>query len=107
MEDKKVLCGASHYEQKYYLNPAYEKLPQLVKDELKAMCVLFVEDVSGIILLEFDDEGNLKIVVTAKDDDFYFDEIGSRLKVKQLQEEKRELFGQLEQYYSAVMQNKI
>lgn len=102
MEDKKVLCGASHYEQKFYLNPFYEKLPSLVKDELKAMCVLFVEEVSGIILLEFDDEGNLKIVVTSKENDFYFDEIGSRLKVKQMQEEKRELFGQLEEYYHAV-----
>jgi len=103
MDDKKVLCGANHYEQKYYLNPVYDKLPSLVKDELKAMCVLFVEEVSGIILLEFDDEGNLKIVVTAKEDDFYFDEIGSRLKVKQLQDQKRELFGQLEQYYAAVV----
>lgn len=101
MEDRKVLCGASHYEQKFYLNPAHDMLPTAVKDELKAMCVLFVEDVSGIIILEFDDDGNLKIVVTAKDDDFYFDEIGSRLKVKQLQEEKKELFSQLEEYYHA------
>lgn len=101
MEDMKVLCGASHYEQKFYLNPAYDRLPQAVKDELKAMCVLFVEDVSGIILLEFNEEGSLRIVVTAKDDDFYFDEIGSRLKVKQLQDEKRELFEQLEDYYDA------
>lgn len=102
MEDKKVLCGASYYEQKFYINPFYDKLPTLVKDELKAMCVLFVEEVSGIILLEFDDGGNLKIVVTSKEDDFYFDEIGSRLKVKQMQEEKKELFGQLEEYYHAV-----
>lgn len=101
MEDRKVLCGASYYEQKFYINPVYEVLPQLVKDELKAMCVLFVEEVSGIIMLEFDDEGNLRIVVTAKEDDFYFDEIGSRLKVKQLQDEKRELFEQLEEYYHA------
>ena len=102
MEDKRVLCGASHYEQKFYINPFYEKLPTLVKEELKAMCVLFVEEVSGIIILEFDEEGNLKIVVTSKETDYYFDEIGSRLKVKQLQDEKRELFGQLEEYYHAV-----
>ncbi len=101
MEDRKILCGASHYEKKFYMNGAYENLPQAVKDELKALCVLFVEEVSGIILLEFSEEGNLNIVVTAKENDFYFDEIGSRLKVKQLQEEKKELFGQLEEYYDA------
>ena len=101
-EDKKVLCAASYYEQKFYLNPFYEVLPDAVKEELKIMCVLFVQDVSGIIILEFDDNGNLNIVVTSKEDDFYFDEIGSELKVRQIREEKRELFGQLEEYYDAV-----
>lgn len=100
--DKKVLCGANYYEQKFYLNPAYEGLPQAVKDELKIMCVLFVQEVSGIIIFEFNGQGNLNIVVTAKDSDAYFDEIGSALKVKQLRREKAELFAQLEEYYNAV-----
>lgn len=99
MENRRILCGASYYEQKFYLNPVYEKLPQQVKDELKIMCVMFVDEVSGIIMLEFDEEGNLRIVVTSKENDFYFDEIGSGLKVRQLQNEKRELFEQLEEYY--------
>lgn len=100
--DEKVLCGASYYEQKFYLNPVYEVLPEMVKNELKIMCVLFVQDVSGIIMLEFNDEGNLQIMVTAREDDSYFDEIGSELKIKQLQQEKEELFRQLEEYYHAV-----
>ena len=102
MENRKILCGASYYEQKFYLNEAYSSLPQAVRDELKAMCVMFVDEVSGIIMLEFDDEGNLRIVVTSKPDDFYFDEIGSELKVRQLRNQKRELFDQLEEYYNAV-----
>lgn len=101
MSDPKILCGASYYEQKFYLNPVYDKLPQQIKDELKVMCVMFVDEVSGIIMLEFDDDGNLRIVVTSKEDDFYFDEIGSGLKVRQMQNEKRELFEQLEEYYRA------
>lgn len=102
MDDKNILCGANHYEKKFYINDYYSSLPPLVKDELKAMCVLFVEEVSGILILEFDDDGNLRLVTTAKDDDFYYDEIGSKLKIKQLRNEKRELFEQLEQYYAAV-----
>lgn len=101
MENPKILCGASYYEQKFYMNEAYVNLPRQVKEELQVMCVLFVDEVGGIILLEFDDGGNLQIVVTAKETDPYFDEIGSGLKVKQLREEKKELFGQLEEYYRA------
>lgn len=97
-----MLCGASYYEQKYYLNPFYEALPEPVKNELKILCVLFVQDVSGIIMLEFDEDGNLQIMVTARDDDIYFDEIGSELKIKQMRQEKEELFRQLEEYYHAV-----
>ena len=100
--EKNVLCGASYYEQKFYLNPFYEALPELVKNELKILCVLFVQEVSGIIMLEFDEEGNLRIMVTAKDDDIYFDEIGSELKIRQIRKEKEELFRQLEEYYHAV-----
>lgn len=102
MEDPKILCGASYYEQKFYLNEAYEGLPQQIKEELQILCVSFVEEVSGIIMLEFSDEGSLRIVVTSKPDDFYFDEIGSQLKVKQMQVKNTELFKQLEEYYDAI-----
>ncbi len=100
--DKQVLCGANYYEQKFYLNPAYENLPEQIKDELKILCVLFVQEVSGIIVLEFTKEGNLNIVVTAKDTDAYFDEIGSELKVRQMRKDKAKLFAQLEEYYNAI-----
>ena len=98
----RVLCGANYYEQKYYLNPAYEVLPQAVKDELRILCVLFVQEVSGIILLEFGEEGDLRIIVTHKEDDYYFDEIGSELKIREMRIRKKELFEQLEAYYKAV-----
>lgn len=101
MEDRRVLCGANYYEQKFYLNPVYEILPQQVKDELKIMCVLFVQEVSGIIILEFGETGDLRIVVTHREDDYYFDEIGSELKIRELRVRKKELFEQLEALYRA------
>ena len=99
--DNKVLCSASRYTQKYYLNEEFRGLPQLVKDELKIMCVLFTEEVGGVIILLFDENGSLKIITQANEDDAAFDDIGCHLKVKQLQVEKKEFFNQLEEYYDA------
>lgn len=99
MEDNKVLCGANSYEEKFYLNPVYEALPQQVKDELKILCVLFVNEVGGIIILEFNDTGDLRIVVTRNDDDFFYDDIESELQVRRMQKDNEELFGMLEKYY--------
>ncbi|MCF0129618.1 MAG: hypothetical protein HUJ70_13635 [Pseudobutyrivibrio sp.] len=101
-EDEMVLCGASCYTKKYYLNDNFENLPQSVKDELKIMCVIYTEEVSGTITLVFDGEGELQVFVDHNDDDFYYDEIGSALKVKEMQRTKRELFEQLETYYKVV-----
>ena len=42
-QERMVLCGASAYEQKYYLNEAFGRLPSRIQDELKIMCVLFTE----------------------------------------------------------------
>ena len=94
-----VLCAASSYEQKYYLNEAFSGLPTAVKEELQVMCVLYTADVGGILTLQFDEDGNLQFQVTSADDDFLFDEIGSVLKIKQLQQTKQELFESLELFY--------
>lgn len=96
-----VLCSASKYAQKFYLNPDFDNLPEDIKKELQIMCVLFTEDIGGIIMLEFDEEGSLQIKTEAYEDDILYDEIGSVLKVKQLRENKKELFEQLEQYFQA------
>ena len=98
-EEKIVLCGANSYEEKYYLNPDFEALPDSVKDELKIMCVLYVNDVGGILTLVYDEDGELNFEVTSEEFDPMFDEIGSGLKIKQLQREKEELLTALEMYY--------
>lgn len=98
-QDKIVLCGASAYEQKYYFNQDFSSLPDAVKQELQIMCVLYTEDIGGILTLEFDEEGNLQFKTEALDADAMYDEIGSVLKIKQLQSEKRELLESLEMYY--------
>ena len=98
-KDKVVLCGASAYEQKYYFNEDFASLPQSIQDELHIMCVLYTEEIGGILTLEFDEEGNLQFKVTAPEEDYLFDEIGSVLKIKDLQNKKKELLESLELYY--------
>ncbi|HIS47688.1 MAG TPA: hypothetical protein IAB46_09080 [Candidatus Scybalocola faecigallinarum] len=98
-QENVVLCGASAYEQKFYFNEDFSSLPQNIRDELQIMCVLFTEDVGGVLTLEFDDEGTLDLKVSVDENDLLFDEIGSALKIKQLQNDKRELFEALEMYY--------
>ena len=101
-QDKMVLCASSAYEKKFYLNENFEGLPQHVKDELKIMCVLFTEDVGGVLSLEFDENGNLELNTSADEGDLLYDEIGSVLKIKQIQADKRELLEALEMYYRAI-----
>ena len=98
-QDRVVLCGASAYEKKYYLNEDFKALPHQIQDELKIMCVLFTEDVGGVLSLEFDENGNLELNTSADEGDLLYDEIGSVLKIKQMQQEKQELFESLETYY--------
>lgn len=98
-EDKVVLCGANSYEEKYYLNPDFDALPDSIKDELKILCVLYVNDVGGILTLVYNEEGDLTFEVTAEEFDPTFDEIGSHLKIKQIRREKQDLLEALQLYY--------
>lgn len=98
-KDKIVLCGASAYEQKYYFNQDFPSLPQSVQDELHIMCVLYTEEIGGVLTLEFDEEGNLQFQVESLEADAMFDEIGSVLRIKELRNSKRELLESLELYY--------
>ncbi|MGN0398363.1 MAG: DUF6145 family protein [Candidatus Fimimorpha sp.] len=98
-EENIVLCGANSYEQKYYLNQQFSSLPQSIKDELQIMCVLYTEEVGGILTMEFEPDGTLIFKSIADDMDYYYDDISAGLKIKQMQQTKMELLESLELYY--------
>ena len=104
-QEKIVLCGASSYEEKYYFNEDFSALPEDVRNELKILCVLFVSEVGGILTLEFEEDGTLCFQVSSQENDFFFDEIGSSLKIKAIQKEKQELFASLELFYKVFFLN--
>lgn len=94
-----VLCAASAYEKKFYLNEDFSKLPEDIKNELKIMCVLFTEEAGGILTLEFDGEGTLLFKTEADEGDILYDDIASGMLIKKLQYEKRDLLESLEMFY--------
>ena len=94
-----VLCGANAYEQKYYFNRDFDKIPESIKEELQIMCVLFTEDVGGILEIVFTEDGELEFKTSFEEGDYFYDEIGSVLKIKQYQNQKRDMLEALEMYY--------
>lgn len=102
MDDVVTLCGASCYTKKFYLNEDFEVLPQAVRDELKILCVLHTEEVGGIITMQFNEDGALNIFTSCDEGDFFYDEIGAALKVKQYMRERKELIESLELFYKVV-----
>lgn len=69
--EKMVLCASNAYEKKYYLNDQFSNLPERVKQELQIMCVLFTEEVGGILILQYEEDGTLQIVTEQMRETFY------------------------------------
>ncbi len=105
-QDKMVLCASSSYEQKYYLNEAFALLPEAIKEELQIMCVIFTEDVGGVLTLEFDKDGTLLFEVSSDEGDLLYDEVGSALKIREMQRKKIELLESLELFYQVFILKK-
>ena len=98
-QENVILCVSSKYEEKYYLNEDFENLPASIQRELQIMCVLYTEEIGGILTLEFDSKGNLNFITAADEGDLLYDEIGSALVIKRMREERKELLEALENYY--------
>ena len=61
--------------------------------------LLFTEDVGGILTFGFEPDGTLTLNVTADEGDLLFDDIGSELKIKEIQRTRQALLESLETYY--------
>ncbi len=102
MSNEVILCASNAYNKKFYLNDNFKGLPEAIKEELQIMCVLYTEDVGGVLELVFDEDGNLEFRTSYDETDYFYDEIGSVLKIKQYQNVKRELLESIETYYKIV-----
>lgn len=102
-DGRMLLCGANSYEQKYYFNPDFNKLPQSVQDELHILCVLYTEEVGGIFTILFELDGGVTLETTAAEEDFLYDEVSSGLLLGEIRRKRRELLESLSLYYRAMV----
>ena len=98
-ENRVVLCGANAYEKKYYFNQQFDKIPDSIKDELHIICVLFTEEVGGILTIVFEEDGTLSFETQAEQDDIYYDEVSSGLLISEIRRKRQELLEALTLYY--------
>lgn len=97
-----VLCAANSYNQKFFMNPEYNNLPEDVLKELKIISVEYTEEIGGIFLMEFNADNKLVLKSMHEDGDVMFDEDNSRKKIDSIAEKYEALFTKLETYYSAI-----
>ncbi len=98
-DNRIVLCGANAYEQKYYFNEQFSKIPQSIQEELHVICVLFTEEVGGIFTIVFEEDGSISLETNAEEDDLLYDEISSGLLVGEIRRNRQEMFESLQLYY--------
>ncbi len=99
MDERVVLCGANAYEKKYYFNEQFKSMPESIQEELHIICVLFTEEVGGVFMMVFDENGTLQLQTDADEGDLLYDEISAGLLVKEILRRKQELFESLTLYY--------
>ncbi len=102
---RETLCGASYYEQKYYFNPDFAKLPESIKQDLQILCVTFTEKVGGVFTMFFEEDGTLNFEVQSLSDDGRGEESGSEVEIKKIQREQVELLESLELFYRTFVLN--
>ena len=98
-----VLCGANAYDEKYYFNRKFEKLPKSIQDDLHIICVLFTEDVGGIFTISFEEDGEIFLDTRCAESDITYDEVSAALMMGQVRQNRAELFESLKAYYRVLI----
>lgn len=94
-----VLCGSNAYEKKYYFNPLFDSVPELVKEELHIICVLFTEEAGGVFLIVFEPDGSISMETEAAEEDILYDDITAGLLVSEIRRHRQTLFEELQLFY--------
>ncbi|MBR5116520.1 MAG: hypothetical protein IK096_05580 [Lachnospiraceae bacterium] len=98
-----VLCGANAYEQKYYFNPLFQKIPESIREELRIICVLFTQEAGGVFTIEFEDDGEIFLRTECDEEDITWDSVSAGLLSGEIRRKREELFQAISLYYRALI----
>ena len=98
-----VLCGANAYDEKYYFNKKFEKIPKSIQDDLHIICVLFTEEIGGVFTVSFEEDGEIFLDARAAEGDITYDEVSAALMIGQVRQNRSELFDSLQAYYRVLI----
>ena len=99
MEEKKIMSAASFEKQKYYIDPEFYSLPEGIKDEVKALCVILAQKLMCTFIIGFYSDGDVYFDIVKNKDAIDFDDIGAELEIKAIEREKKELIRSLKMWY--------
>ena len=94
-----IIVGASVYTGKFFINPLYKDIPEQVLEELREIAIIYAQKLHCYFSVNFDDEGNVYFETRAEDWDINFDDIGARLDINKIINEKEELLNSLKLWY--------
>lgn len=98
-----VLCGANAYEEKYYFNPLFRKVPESIQKELRIICVLYTQNAGGVFTIEFEEDGTITMETNADEEDITYDEVSAGLLIGEIRRQRQDLFKALETYYKVIV----
>ncbi|MCR5772514.1 MAG: DUF6145 family protein [Butyrivibrio sp.] len=98
-----VLCGANAYEEKYYYNPLFKRVPESIQKELRIICVLYTQNAGGVFTIEFEEDGTITMETNADEEDITYDEVSAGLLIGEIRRQRQDLFKALETYYKVIV----
>ncbi|WP_242826948.1 DUF6145 family protein [Butyrivibrio sp. MC2013] len=98
-----VLCGANAYEEKYYFNPLFKKVPESIQKELRIISVLYTQNAGGVFTIEFEEDGSITMETNADEEDITYDEVSAGLLIGEIRRQRQDMFKALESYYKVIV----
>ncbi|MFV0313751.1 MAG: DUF6145 family protein [Anaerotignum sp.] len=95
-----VLAAASYEQQKFYLEPKFQSLPESIQEDVRIICVTNAQKLCCTFLMGFHEDGEIYFETVKQEDDLNFDEIGAELEIKKLCTTQKELLASLKVWYA-------
>ena len=111
--EKVILCSASKYTQKYFINSEFDEIPEDIINDIKELCIITSAKIKAVFSIGFYEDGNVFLEVQ-NEDNVDFDEENAKTEISIIQNEQKELIKALQLWYTIfkteegkVIKNKI